>query len=72
MAAVPIQAKLGPCSPGDHRHRRQCFRHGLLAIFAFNRQSTLQMMPPLTIEPEQIDELLKRLDPAVAALTPHR
>jgi putrescine aminotransferase len=49
---------------------QQCFRHGLLAIFAFNRQSTLQMMPPLTIEPEQIDELLKRLDPAVAALTP--
>jgi putrescine aminotransferase len=49
---------------------RQCFRHGLLAIFAFNRQSTLQVMPPLTIEPEEIDELLERLDAAVAALTP--
>ncbi|HEX6583641.1 MAG TPA: aminotransferase class III-fold pyridoxal phosphate-dependent enzyme [Thermoleophilaceae bacterium] len=49
---------------------QQCFRHGLLAIFAFNRQSTLQVMPPLTIEPEEIDELLVRLDAAVAALTP--
>lgn len=51
---------------------QQCFRHGLLAIFAFNRQSTLQVMPPLTIEPEEIDEVLERLDAAVAALTRHR
>ena len=28
---------------------KQCFAHGLLAIFAFNRQSTLQVMPPLVI-----------------------
>ena len=49
---------------------RQCFGHGLLAIFAFNRQSTLQVMPPLVITPEEIDEVLERLDAAVAALTP--
>ncbi len=49
---------------------KQCFRHGLLAIFAFNRQSALQVMPPLTIEPEEIDEVLQRLGAAVAALPP--
>jgi acetylornithine/succinyldiaminopimelate/putrescine aminotransferase len=49
---------------------RQCFRHGLLAIFAFNRQSTLQLMPPLVIYPEEVDELLERLGAAVAAMQP--
>jgi putrescine aminotransferase len=49
---------------------QQCFRHGLLAIFAFNRQSTLQVMPPLTIEAEEVHEVLERLAAAVAALTP--
>jgi acetylornithine/succinyldiaminopimelate/putrescine aminotransferase len=49
---------------------KQCFRHGLLAIFAFNRQSALQVMPPLTIESEEIDEVLERLEAAVAALDP--
>ena len=49
---------------------KECFRHGLLAIFAFNRQSALQVMPPLTIEPEEIDEVLQRLGAAVAALPP--
>jgi acetylornithine/succinyldiaminopimelate/putrescine aminotransferase len=48
---------------------RRCFEHGLLAIFAFNRQSTLQVMPPLTIEPGEVDEVLERLGRAVAALT---
>jgi len=51
---------------------KQCFRHGLLAIFAFNRQSALQVMPPLTIAPEEIDEVLQRLGAAVAALTPQQ
>ena len=45
---------------------KQCFRHGLLAIFAFNRQSALQVMPPLTITSEEIDEVLERLGAAVA------
>jgi acetylornithine/succinyldiaminopimelate/putrescine aminotransferase len=47
---------------------KQCFGHGLLAIFAFNRQSTLQVMPPLTIAAGEVDEVLERLGAAVAAL----
>ena len=47
---------------------KQCFAHGLMAIFAFNRQSTLQIMPPLVISAEEIDEVLERLDAAVAAM----
>ena len=47
---------------------KQCFAHGLLAIFAFNRKSTLQVMPPLVIAPEEVDEVLKRLDAAVGAM----
>jgi putrescine aminotransferase len=47
---------------------KSCFGHGLLAIFAFNHQSTLQIMPPLVISPEEIDDVLERLDAAVAAI----
>jgi acetylornithine/succinyldiaminopimelate/putrescine aminotransferase len=47
---------------------KQCFAHGLLAIFAFNRQATLQVMPPLVISAEEVDEVLKRLGAAVAAM----
>ena len=47
---------------------QQCFANGLLAIFAFNRQSTLQVMPPLVIDEGEIDEVLGRLDAAVAAM----
>ncbi|HEY7629477.1 MAG TPA: aminotransferase class III-fold pyridoxal phosphate-dependent enzyme [Thermoleophilaceae bacterium] len=46
---------------------KACFGHGLLAIFAFNKQSTLQIMPPLVISAEEVDEVLERLDSAVAA-----
>jgi acetylornithine/succinyldiaminopimelate/putrescine aminotransferase len=49
---------------------KQCFAHGLLAIFAFNRQQTLQIMPPLVITPKEVDEVLERLDAAVAAMAP--
>jgi acetylornithine/succinyldiaminopimelate/putrescine aminotransferase len=48
---------------------RQCFAHGLLAIFAFNRKSTLQIMPPLVIAEAEVDEVLERLGAAVAAMT---
>jgi len=47
---------------------KQCFAHGLLAIFAFNRQSTLQVMPPLVITASEVDEVLERLEAAVAAM----
>jgi acetylornithine/succinyldiaminopimelate/putrescine aminotransferase len=46
----------------------QCFGHGVLAIFAFNRRSTLQVMPPLVISAEEVDELLERLGRAVEAM----
>jgi acetylornithine/succinyldiaminopimelate/putrescine aminotransferase len=44
---------------------KACFRNGLLAIFAFNNQSTLQIMPPLIITAEELDEVLERLNDAV-------
>jgi acetylornithine/succinyldiaminopimelate/putrescine aminotransferase len=47
---------------------RQCFAHGLIALFAFNRQSTLQIMPPLVIDAREVDEVLERLAAAVAAV----
>jgi acetylornithine/succinyldiaminopimelate/putrescine aminotransferase len=47
---------------------KQCFAHGLLAIFAFNRQATLQVMPPLVISAPEVDEVLARLGAAVAAM----
>ena len=47
---------------------RQCFAHGLLAIYAFNHQSTLQLMPPLVISADELDEVLARLGDAVAAM----
>jgi putrescine aminotransferase len=47
---------------------RQCFAHGLLAIFAFNRKSTLQVMPPLVITADEVDEVLERLEAAVATM----
>ena len=48
---------------------RQCFAHGLLALFAFNHQATLQIMPPLVITAEEVDEVLERLGAAVAAVS---
>lgn len=45
-----------------------CIRHGLLAIFAFNRQSTLQVMPPLVISADELDEVIERLEQAIATL----
>ncbi len=47
---------------------KACFRHGLLAIFAFNHQATLQIMPPLVISEDEVDEVLERLDEAVASI----
>lgn len=47
---------------------KQCFAHGLLAIFAFNRQATLQVMPPLVISEPEVDEVLERVDAALAAM----
>ena len=48
----------------------QCFAHGLIALFAFNRQSTLQIMPPLVIDAQEVDDVLERLAHAIAAIGP--
>jgi len=40
--------------------------HGVLAIFANHRPSTLQLMPPLIIQPEEVDFVLAALDKACA------
>jgi len=37
-------------------------RHGMLALFAFFRPSTLQIMPPLVISAEEVDLVLEALD----------
>jgi len=37
-------------------------RHGMLALFANFRPSTLQIMPPLTISAEEVDLVLEALD----------
>ena len=47
---------------------QQCFAHGIAAIFAFNRKSTLQVMPPLVISATEVDEVLERLDAAITAV----
>jgi acetylornithine/succinyldiaminopimelate/putrescine aminotransferase len=41
--------------------------HGVLAIWANNRQETLLVMPPLVIGAGEVDEVLDRLDRAAAA-----
>jgi len=50
------------------RLTQECFAHGVLAIFAFNRQRTLQIMPPLVIAADEVDEVLARMEAAVQAM----
>lgn len=40
--------------------------HGVLAVFADFRPSTIQVMPPLIIEPHEVDEVLAAFDRALA------
>jgi putrescine aminotransferase len=47
---------------------QRCFEHGIAAIFAFNCKSTLQVMPPLVISAEEVDEVLERFEAAVSAM----
>jgi acetylornithine/succinyldiaminopimelate/putrescine aminotransferase len=47
---------------------RCCIAEGLLAIFANNRRSALLVMPPLVISADEVDEVLSKLDAAVAAM----
>lgn len=40
--------------------------HGVLAVFANHRPSTLQLMPPLVIQPDEVDFVLAALDKTCA------
>lgn len=47
---------------------RGAIENGVLAIFANNRRSSLLVMPPLTIAPDEVDEVLAGLDAAFAGM----
>ena len=47
---------------------RSAIRNGLLAVASHNRPSALQVMPPLVISPEEVDEVIERLDRALAEM----
>jgi acetylornithine/succinyldiaminopimelate/putrescine aminotransferase len=42
--------------------------NGVLAVFANHRPSTVQIMPPLIIQPEEVDFVLEALDKTCAWL----
>jgi len=46
-------------------------QNGVLAVFANHRPSTLQLMPPLIIQPGEVDFVLEGLDRSLAFLTMH-
>lgn len=47
---------------------RALFQNGVLAVFADYRPSTIQIMPPLIIQPEEVDFVLQALDRSCALL----
>jgi acetylornithine/succinyldiaminopimelate/putrescine aminotransferase len=47
------------------------FKHGVLAVFALHRPDTLQIKPPLIIQPGEVDLVLEALDRSLAFLTEH-
>ena len=58
----------------DTRSTELCYRlmiaaieHGVLAIWANNRQETLLVMPPLVVSAAEVDEIVDRLDKAATA-----
>jgi acetylornithine/succinyldiaminopimelate/putrescine aminotransferase len=46
-------------------------QNGVLAVFANHRPNTVQIMPPLIIQPEEVDFVLEGLDRSLAFLTEH-
>jgi len=50
---------------GGVRMMQALYRHGVLALFAGYDPSVVQLKPPLVINAEQIDELLKALEHAI-------
>lgn len=46
-------------------------QHGVLAVFANHRPSTIQIMPPLIIQPEEVDFVLEALEQSLTFLSAH-
>jgi putrescine aminotransferase len=46
-------------------------QNGVLAIFANHRPNTVQIMPPLIIQPDEVDFVLEGLERSLAFLTAH-
>ncbi len=46
-------------------------QNGVLAVFANHRPNTVQIMPPLIIQPDQVDFVLEALDRSLAFITLH-
>jgi acetylornithine/succinyldiaminopimelate/putrescine aminotransferase len=46
-------------------------QNGVLAVFADHRPTTIQIMPPLIIQSEEVDFVLEALDRSLAFLTDH-
>jgi putrescine aminotransferase len=51
------------CGP---RMTRALAHHGVIAVFSGFNRHILQLMPPLVIKPEEVDEVLQALDRAMA------
>lgn len=58
----------GPHESSGFELARACLRRGVLTIAALNRTSTMQLMPPLIVSREEIDEILAVLADAIAEL----
>jgi acetylornithine/succinyldiaminopimelate/putrescine aminotransferase len=50
------------CGP---RMTRALAHHGVIAVFSGFNRHILQLMPPLVIKPEEVDEVLQALDRAM-------
>jgi putrescine aminotransferase len=46
-------------------------QNGVLAVFANHRLNTVQIMPPLVIQPDEVDFVLEAMDRSLAFLTAH-
>jgi acetylornithine/succinyldiaminopimelate/putrescine aminotransferase len=60
-----IEPRLGPAMSA------LLAQNGVLAVFANHRPSTIQIMPPLIIQPEEVDFVLFALERSLAFLSMH-
>ncbi len=63
-----MQAIDTPSAEACYRLMTAAIEHGVLAIWANNRQETLLVMPPLVVSAADIDEIVDRLDRTAAAV----